>query len=936
MATVGHCYIRATLGGTLVSDTIITNTKPSNDRYQEVIYTFNGGTFAASSGGTYTGTKTFYVNDVRNDQNAYSGSYFISLTLEGSIYRSGYTFNGYSYANISGVNSASVINSIIFRKFVHPNQGAYEPAYVSYNWKSSGVGTPGAPGGVRVGTSSSYSSNTASNYNVKAPNPGSFYITWTAGSAGTNNSISGYRRRVIYSSNNGVVSGTTVDISGTGTLYSKSTGWSTSGNVYKAEVCTLGAAGVNSGYTRSTNTITLTSSSVTYTACTAPTQVRVGASTTHANNSTTYSTTTPSPGAFYITWNAGGAGTNNPITGYRRKVQNTSISSSVWTADTNASTRYSYSSGWNASAVNYTYECTVMTLGSVSGYDSAYSTAKGTVTFTSSSSGYTLTANPNGGNWGGSTSNKTYTNSTWTHQEIEPPTKTNYEVAGWYFDSTKTNCVSYGTGRSVQGNFRIYFWTDATTYDQGNSSTPVSIFSCAEGGGYCLTNETGNYWEFQVHDGSGWKSAKVAVSQVSAGYHEWCCIISRTNKWIKLYLDGTLKQQTTLTNDSISYGSSKTLLLGAEQASGGGMGSNTGFIGKIGNFKLIYTTSSTDYEVTTPAYSQFDIPAQAATIYAYWKQNGYSVTVNPNGGSWNGTTSNSTINVTYGTNRTLAVPTRAGYDFVGWVSLNASFSDDYAAATGFFPSVPTGYIWGGSGTNNATLSVESVASASGLPTSAKMLKIVEPGTSTKATGWRKLVQVTENTAILVTIVAKIPRGTYIAMHNGAAYQGTGYTWEYLTPMAGDGTWRTYAIKYDTGTGITNSTGYFVLAGNAQGVNLSGTPNSHTSYIAHQSIGLYNNKFNGVETYSPNTSATSDTITAIWIEKKYNISYVLNDGYFVNDVNTIYTQSGSGATAEIGALNPENSYWNRSPYYLGDEAIGSNNKARPNRTNYFED
>lgn len=938
MANVGTYSVHTTAaGGTQITGGQITNTKPSVS-YQEVIYTFNGGTFAASSGGTYSGTKTFYLYGV--EQNAYTGNYYVTINLTGSVYRSGYTFNGYSYANLSGVQSSySTSTSITFKCFVHPNQGTYEPAYISYNWKSSGVGTPGAPGGVRVGTSSSYDSNTASNYNVKAPNPGSFYITWTAGSAGTNNSISGYRRRVIYSSNNNVVSSTTVDV-GSSVRYSKSTGWATSGNVYKAEVCTLGAAGVNSSYKRSTNTITLTSSSITYTACTAPTQVRVGSSSTHANNSTTYSTGAPSPGSFYITWNAGGAGTNNAISGYRRKVQNTSISSSYWTADTNASTRYSLSSGWNASAVNYTYECTVMTLGSVSGYDSAYSTAKGTVTFTSQSSGYTLTANPNGGNWGGSTSNKTYTDSTWTHQEIEEPTKTNYEVAGWYYDSTKTSYINYGTGRAVQGNMRIYFWTDASTYTQGGStSNPCSIFSCAQSGGFALTNENGN-WEFQVHDGSGWKVAGVAASSISAGYHEWCCIISRTNKWIRLYLDGTLKKETALTNASISYGSTKNLLLGAELASGGGMYSNSGFIGKIGNFKLIYTSSSTDYDVTTPAYNQFDIPAQAITVKAYWRQNGYPVTVNPNGGSWQGSTSNSTINVTYGTNRTLEVPTRAGYDFVGWASLNASFTNDYSAGTGFFSSVPTKYIWGGSGTNNSTLAVANMDTASGFPSGAKMLTITEPGTSTRATGWCKLCNPAKNTAILVTIVAKIPRGSYIGMHNNATYQGTGYTWEYLTPMAGTGQWKTYAIRYDTGVTDESSptvgnTGYFVIPGNSQGIGFSSTPNNATSYIAHQAIGLFDSKFNAVETYRPNTSATSDTITAIWIEKKYNISYVLNDGYFDNGTNNIYTQSGSGATAEIGALNPENAYWNRSPYYIGDEAIGSNNKARPNRTDYFE-
>ena len=50
------------------------------------------------------------------------------------------------------------------------------------------------------------------------------------------------------------------------------------------------------------------------------------------------------------------------------------------------------------------------------------------------------------------------------------------------------------------------------------------------------------------------------------------------------------------------------------------------------------------------------------TIYAIWKINSYSLTVNPNGGTWNNTTENSTITQNYGTTKTIANPTPpAGY-----------------------------------------------------------------------------------------------------------------------------------------------------------------------------------------------------------------------------------------------------------------------------------
>lgn len=393
------------------------------------------------------------------------------VTINASISRTGYHISGYTSGSSNGSawSGASWSGTTFTFQITSATSGTFI-THIKVLWaKDTTTYTKvGAPGGVRVGTSTSYNSNSASNYNVKVPN-GSFYVTWTAGSNGTNNNVVGYTRRIIRNSNSSVVSDSAKDINSTTTFYHLSNNWGSgsAGSVYKAQVKTRGSvSGYDSDWKTSTNTITFYESSVTYTACAAPTEVRVGNSTTHANNSTTYSTTAPNPGAFYITWNAGTAGNNNPIKGYRRKVQNRSISSSVWTADTNSSTRYSYSNNWNATAVGYTYDCTVMTLGSISGYDSSYSTAKGTVTFeSSSSSGNNLIANPNGGNWSGSTSNRTYTNNAWTHQEIEPPTRTNYEIAGWYYDSTKTSYIDYGTERSVNYNIKITLWTDATTYN---------------------------------------------------------------------------------------------------------------------------------------------------------------------------------------------------------------------------------------------------------------------------------------------------------------------------------------------------------------------------------------------------------------------------------------------------------------------------------------
>lgn len=53
-------------------------------------------------------------------------------------------------------------------------------------------------------------------------------------------------------------------------------------------------------------------------------------------------------------------------------------------------------------------------------------------------------------------------------------------------------------------------------------------------------------------------------------------------------------------------------------------------------------------------------------LYAVWTPIQYTLTVNPNGGVWNGTSSNSTVPLAFGTSYTLANPTRIGHTFSSW------------------------------------------------------------------------------------------------------------------------------------------------------------------------------------------------------------------------------------------------------------------------------
>ena len=68
---------------------------------------------------------------------------------------------------------------------------------------------------------------------------------------------------------------------------------------------------------------------------------------------------------------------------------------------------------------------------------------------------------------------------------------------------------------------------------------------------------------------------------------------------------------------------------------------------------------------------------EATKVTATWNGKDYTLTINPNGGSYSGNTNTQTKNVKYSTSETIEDPTREGYTFTGW-----SVSSDKASLNG--------------------------------------------------------------------------------------------------------------------------------------------------------------------------------------------------------------------------------------------------------------
>ena len=67
----------------------------------------------------------------------------------------------------------------------------------------------------------------------------------------------------------------------------------------------------------------------------------------------------------------------------------------------------------------------------------------------------------------------------------------------------------------------------------------------------------------------------------------------------------------------------------------------------------------------------------SVTLYAKWSAKNYTLTVDPNGGSWNSSTSSQNFTQAYETTKTIADPTRTGYTFKGWVIYKNVYSADW-------------------------------------------------------------------------------------------------------------------------------------------------------------------------------------------------------------------------------------------------------------------
>lgn len=351
---------------------------------------------------------------------------------------------------------------------------------------------------------------------------------------------------------------------------------------------------------------------------------------------------------------------------------------------------------------------------------------------------YTLTVKPNGGVWNNQTENKTIEQEYMSTTTIDNPTKgSTYKIT---FDSNNTNATISKNIVEAERPFSNWKLTkdvnDVTTKLENNKFTFGTSNATIEANYGVNSNNTtlaliskaGHTCKWNTKsDGSG-TSYSSGYANYSANSNITLYAICSANSY-KVLLDNQGATTAGTSNVSVTYGknisnitvpakeykvtfvydSTKTeektvkLTFGGyySETNGKGIqyinasGSGVKAYDKASNTTLYAKWNSASITLQTPTKSGYTFdgwytqssggtkvsntytPAGNVTLYAHWTNVNYTLTINPNGGIWNNTTSNSTKTGTTNSKLSIANPTPKGYT----VSFNSNGGNNVNSIT---------------------------------------------------------------------------------------------------------------------------------------------------------------------------------------------------------------------------------------------------------------
>ena len=434
-------------------------------------------------------------------------------------------------------------------------------------------------------------------------------------------------------------------------------------------------------------------------------------------NATLYATWTPTN--YTITYNTNGG------TAIAAKTYNRTSTDTLPAASGKAG--YSFST-WKPAANSGTWSAS-STYNSGTSLNGKY----GNVTLNAQWSpvGYTITYDANGG----SVSPGTLSYNIESTSTLATPSKTGYSFAGWKPSAAAGNwnaSTTYAAGASVknmygnvtlvaQWNINQYTLTVNPNGGTFNNSTANSSFTQNYQSTKTIDDATRTAYTF-----SGW---------TLSGSGSW----NGSNKTYTFGAGaGTLTAGWTPINYTITYNANGGSVDSAT------LGYNIEATSKLATpFREGYTFTGWKPSADAGNWSASSTYAAGSavtgkygdvTLVAQWQINQYTLTVDPNGGSWGGSTTNATFTQDYQSTKEIADPSRTGYTFTAW-TLSGAGSFDTSSKT-FTYGAGASTLKAGWNANIYTVQFDGNGATSG--STASFYKTYEINATIPANGFEKI------------------------------------------------------------------------------------------------------------------------------------------------------------------------------------------------------
>ncbi len=416
-------------------------------------------------------------------------------------------------------------------------------------------------------------------------------------------------------------------------------------------------------------------------------------------------------------------------------------------------------------------------------------TTTGKMWLTKDNTNYTISYDLNGGSL--PKDNKLSYNRTTETFTLNNPTREGYIFAGWSGGKNLFNYVEPIEGEGVK------IHSDCVEFDQG--SFPGNIASNIQ-------------LQVSLDDAENSYATKIVVpSSSDLGKKEATFLKDNTFNKYRLKINTNLRDSAlNLSYMQLIDGKYYSISFNVDDYQ-----PNSAYV-KLSQVQIEEGNRATEYEryvdrdlkVTIPKGSQGNRHYVANWIPA--NTNTYTLTINPNGGSWYGSTTPVTKKLKYDDVFDIPAPTREGYVFDGWKEYQRAKMEDNVISGWGFKKVN---VYNNAQNGVVTHTYTAKSADNPLSSTTRELKISHSGTADSLPGLGGFYQsfkTAYSRKYIHVIVAKVPNEYYLHYAYNDGSLGTGGNVQWLTSNRGDGTWKTYAYLVTTGsTGTVGNTIGFV-------------------------------------------------------------------------------------------------------------------------------